>query len=137
MTKEAIHHFLELETTFTFAKTMANIPHSWICRKDYEDVTFLKVMSFIKDNGYSEKFYYLYQDMEFNHDFSDLDIKKGFKKPLPWIVLLIIAVVFSVLIYLDSQYFIIYSLFVPDCPKGTFIVIYLRTSFKKDVTLFI
>jgi len=40
--------------------------------------------------------------MEFNHDFSDLDIKKGFKKPLPWIVLLIIAVVFSVLIYLDS-----------------------------------
>jgi|TARA_B110000459_G_scaffold23060_1_gene22120 hypothetical protein len=31
MTKEAIHQFLEIETTFTFAKTMANIPHSWIC----------------------------------------------------------------------------------------------------------
>tara|TARA_B110000003_G_C16164221_1_gene344880 strand:- start:136 stop:414 length:279 start_codon:yes stop_codon:yes gene_type:complete len=57
MTKEAMHLFLETETVFTFAKTMANIPHSWICRKDYEDVKFLKVMSFIKNNGYSEKFY--------------------------------------------------------------------------------
>ena len=57
MTKKAIHQFLELETTFTFAKTMADIPHSWICRKDYEDIMFLKAMSFINDNGYSEKFY--------------------------------------------------------------------------------
>ena len=57
MTKESIHLFLESETVFTFAKTMANIPHSWICRKDYSDVKFLKVMSFIKDNGYSERFY--------------------------------------------------------------------------------
>jgi hypothetical protein len=37
-----------------------------------------------------------------NHDFSDEDFKKGFKKPLPWIILLIMIVVFSVLIYLDS-----------------------------------
>ena len=37
-----------------------------------------------------------------NHDFSDVDFKKGFKKPLPWIILLIMIVVFSVLIYLDS-----------------------------------
>ena len=66
MTKEAIQLFLELETTFTFAKTMANIPHSWICRKDYADVTFLKVMNFIRDNGYSERFYneeYIYYDI--------------------------------------------------------------------------
>ena len=66
MTKEAIHLFLESETVFTFAKTMANIPHSWICRKDYVDAKFLKVMSFIKDNGYSEKFYnkeYIYYNI--------------------------------------------------------------------------
>ena len=37
-----------------------------------------------------------------HHDFNDVDFKKGFKKPLPWIILLIIIVVFSVLIYLDS-----------------------------------
>ena len=38
-----------------------------------------------------------------NHNiWKDVDLKKGFKKPLPWIILLIIVVVFSVLIYLDS-----------------------------------
>ncbi|MDB4135024.1 hypothetical protein N9596_07510 [Flavobacteriaceae bacterium] len=57
MTKKEIYLFLEKEAKFTFAKTMANIPHSWICRKDYEGAKFLKVMSFINDNGYSEKFY--------------------------------------------------------------------------------
>ena len=45
MTKEAIHLFLESETVFTFAKTMANIPHSWICRKDYKEHKFLKAMN--------------------------------------------------------------------------------------------
>jgi hypothetical protein len=35
-----------------------------------------------------------------NHDFN-LD-KKGFKKPLPWIILLIIMIFLSVLIYLES-----------------------------------
>jgi hypothetical protein len=66
MTKEAIHLFLESETVFTFAKTMANIPHSWICRKDYEDDKFLKVMQFIRDNGYKEEFYnkeYIYYNI--------------------------------------------------------------------------
>jgi|TARA_R110000744_G_scaffold127718_2_gene234665 hypothetical protein len=57
MTKEEIHLFLELETTFTFAKSMANIPHSWICRKYYPDAVFLKVMNYINENGYKEKFY--------------------------------------------------------------------------------
>jgi hypothetical protein len=37
-----------------------------------------------------------------NHDFSDVDFKKGFKKPLPYIVILIVFVVFSILAYLDS-----------------------------------
>ncbi|MDG1831567.1 MAG: hypothetical protein P8I85_07610 [Flavobacteriaceae bacterium] len=37
-----------------------------------------------------------------HNSFKDLDLKKGFKKPLPWIILLIIVVVFSVLIYIDS-----------------------------------
>lgn len=37
-----------------------------------------------------------------HHDFRDVDFKKGVKKPLPWIILIIIIVVFSVLIYLDS-----------------------------------
>ena len=57
MTKEEIHLFLELETTFRFAKSMASIPHSWICRKYYPDSKFLTAMNFIKDNGYKEKFY--------------------------------------------------------------------------------
>lgn len=57
MTKEEIHLFLELETTFTFAKSMANIPHSWICRKYYSDAQFLTAMNYINDNGYKEKFY--------------------------------------------------------------------------------
>ena len=48
MTEEQIHHFLIHEVQFTFAKTMANIPHSWICRKDYSDLKFLEVMNFIK-----------------------------------------------------------------------------------------
>jgi len=56
-TKEEIELFLELETTFTFAKSMANIPHSWICRKYYTDDIFLAAMNFINENGYKEKFY--------------------------------------------------------------------------------
>tara|TARA_B100000963_G_scaffold357198_1_gene378823 strand:+ start:1109 stop:1264 length:156 start_codon:yes stop_codon:yes gene_type:complete len=39
-------------------------------------------------------------DFDGNHDFN-LD-KKGFKKPLPWIILLIIMIFLSALIYLDS-----------------------------------
>ena len=39
-------------------------------------------------------------DFDGIHDFN-LD-KKGFKKPLPWIILLIIMIFLSALIYLDS-----------------------------------
>ena len=67
MTEEQIHHFLIHEVQFTFAKTMANIPHSWICRKDYSDLKFLEVMNFISHNGYTEEFYgrkYTYYNIE-------------------------------------------------------------------------
>tara|TARA_B110000879_G_C11130765_1_gene495918 strand:- start:150 stop:365 length:216 start_codon:yes stop_codon:yes gene_type:complete len=46
---------------------MANIPHSWICRKDYSDLKFLEVMNFISRNGYTEEFYgrkYTYYNIE-------------------------------------------------------------------------
>lgn len=55
MTEKTVKLFLESEADFTFAKTMANIPHSWICRKDYEDTKFLKVMKFIRDNVHAEE----------------------------------------------------------------------------------
>ncbi len=35
--------------------------------------------------------------------FRDVDLKKGFKKPLPYIVILIVFIVFSILAYLDSS----------------------------------
>jgi len=66
MTKEEIHFFLDKEANFTFAKTMENIPHSWICRKNFSDNKFLKVMTFIQQNGYSDEFYsreYIYYDI--------------------------------------------------------------------------
>ena len=56
MTKEEIEDFLQ-GAKFTFAKTMARIPHSWIVRKDYNDAIFLEVMNFINNNGYQEEFY--------------------------------------------------------------------------------
>ena len=34
--------------------------------------------------------------------YKDVDFKKGFKKPLPYIIILIILIVFLVLGYLDS-----------------------------------
>ena len=37
-----------------------------------------------------------------HNSFKGLDLKKGFKKPLPSIILLILAVIFSALFYLDS-----------------------------------
>tara|TARA_B100000767_G_C19772927_1_gene541040 strand:- start:4433 stop:4723 length:291 start_codon:yes stop_codon:yes gene_type:complete len=57
MTVSEVESFLNIEAKFTFAKTMANIPHSWICRKDFSDTKFLEVMNFIEQNGYSENFY--------------------------------------------------------------------------------
>tara|TARA_B100000768_G_C11252675_1_gene364838 strand:+ start:79 stop:357 length:279 start_codon:yes stop_codon:yes gene_type:complete len=83
MKQEAIHLFLESETDFTFAKTMANIPHSWICRKDYNDVKFLKAMSFINDNGYSEKFYnkeYIYYNIN-EYKYWVMTDENGFDDP--------------------------------------------------------
>ena len=55
--KKTIEKFLTEVVKFTFAKTMAAIPHSWICRKDYNDDLFLSAMNFIKDNGKPEVFY--------------------------------------------------------------------------------
>ena len=34
-----------------------------------------------------------------NHDFSDVDFKKGFKKPLPWIILLIMIKLKNINVY--------------------------------------
>lgn len=83
MTKREIHLFLELETTFTFAKSMANIPHSWICRKYYSDSVFLKAMHFINDNGYTEKFYskeYIYYNIG-EYKYWVMTDDKGFDDP--------------------------------------------------------
>jgi len=38
-----------------------------------------------------------------NHNiWKDVDFKKGFKKPLPYVIILFMLVVFSILYYLDS-----------------------------------
>jgi len=83
MTKEEIHNFLSTEAKFTFAKTMANIPHSWIVRNRFSDSKFLEVMNFIKDNGYVEKFYskeYIYYNIgEFKYWVATDE--KGFDDP--------------------------------------------------------
>ncbi len=43
------------------------------------------------------------RSMDFNnHHDKDVDFKKGFKKPLPYIIILIVLIVFLVLGYLDS-----------------------------------
>ena len=83
MTKEEIHLFLELETTFTFAKSMANIPHSWICRKYYSDSVFLAAMNYINDNGYIGKFYskeYTYYNIG-DYKYWVITDEKGFDDP--------------------------------------------------------
>ena len=80
MTKEQVEKFLTEDVKFTFAKTMASIPHSWIVRKDYEDSTFLEVMNFIQDNGYIEKFWtkeYTYYNIG-DHKYWVMTDKKGF-----------------------------------------------------------
>ncbi|MDA7707770.1 hypothetical protein N9F14_00485 [bacterium] len=43
--------------------------------------------------------------MDFNnldHHDKDVDFKKGFKKPLPYLIILFILIVFLILGYLDS-----------------------------------
>ena len=71
MIKEQVDRFLTKEVRFTFAKTMAKIPHSWICRKYYNDELFLDVMNYIKDNGKPEMFfkaqYYYYHLGEYKY----------------------------------------------------------------------
>jgi len=57
MTTQELEQFLTEEVTFTFAKTMAAIPHSWICRKDWGEEKFFNAMNFINDNGYVEIFF--------------------------------------------------------------------------------
>ena len=38
-----------------------------------------------------------------NHNiWKDVDLKKGFKKPLPYLIILFMLIVFSILYYLDS-----------------------------------
>ena len=56
MTQEEIHLFLELETTFTFAKSKANMSPTCIYRKYYSDSVFLAALSHIDNNGYKEEF---------------------------------------------------------------------------------
>ena len=34
--------------------------------------------------------------------YKDVDFKKGFKKPLPYLIILFVFIVFSILYYLDS-----------------------------------
>ena len=83
MTEKTVQLFLESEADFTFAKTMANIPHSWICRKDYGDAKFLNVMQFIRDNGYKKEFYkkkYVYYNIN-EHKYWVLTDKLGFSDP--------------------------------------------------------
>ena len=49
--------------------------------------------------------FYLYWYMDFNNlhnHYKDVDFKKGFKKPLPYLIILFILIVFSILYYLDS-----------------------------------
>lgn len=83
MTKQEIENFLSKEAKFTFAKTMANIPHSWIMRNRFSDSKFLEVMNFIKDNGYVDKFYkkeYTYYDIG-KYKYWVMTDKKGYDDP--------------------------------------------------------
>tara|TARA_B110000285_G_C14904329_1_gene504787 strand:- start:130 stop:408 length:279 start_codon:yes stop_codon:yes gene_type:complete len=46
------------KTEFTFAKTMAAIPHSWSAKQDWHSEDFFKqVVMFIRENGVKEKFF--------------------------------------------------------------------------------
>jgi len=83
MTKTQVESFLSKDAKFTFAKTMSNIPHSWIVRNRFPDSEFLEVMNFIKDNGYAEKFYtkeYIYYNIG-EHKYWVMTDKKGFNDP--------------------------------------------------------
>tara|TARA_B110000908_G_C10266279_1_gene464283 strand:+ start:1087 stop:1362 length:276 start_codon:yes stop_codon:yes gene_type:complete len=79
--KDNIIQFLTQEVKFTFAKTMANIPHAWICRKHHSDDLFLAAMNFIKDNGKAEMFFkteYIYYTIG-EYKYWVMTDKNGFK----------------------------------------------------------
>ena len=51
--------------------------------------------------------------MDFNNlhnHYKDVDFKKGFKKPLPYLIILFILIVFSILYYLDSTFILLFIL---------------------------
>ena len=78
--------------------------------------------------------------MDFNNlhnHYKDVDFKKGFKKPLPYLIILFILIVFSILYYLDSQLYFISLISYQTAQRALYLNNLLHTSFKKDVTLFI
>ncbi len=57
MTEEEVKKILST-CRFTFARTLARTPHSWICRKDWKnDNEFLELMDYIEKNGKVEYFF--------------------------------------------------------------------------------
>ena len=57
MTKERVEELLEKQK-FTFAKTMANIPHAWSARKEWtSDKDFVDVVLFMREHGTTEYFF--------------------------------------------------------------------------------
>lgn len=55
--KEDVHKFLE-ESKFTFAKTMANIPHAWCAKSGVKNKDLYEsAVSHIRDHGVVEYFY--------------------------------------------------------------------------------
>lgn len=67
LTRDLIQKTLEAQK-WTFAKTMAKIPHEWVYKKTYKGngVSMPDIAIFIKENGYTEYFYgkpYKYLDL--------------------------------------------------------------------------
>lgn len=56
MNKQKVDELLN-KAFFKFAKTMANIPHSYTVKKTWDSQTFLDVVKFINENGVKERFY--------------------------------------------------------------------------------
>ena len=57
MTNERVAELLEKQK-FTFAKTMANIPHAWSERKEWtNDKDFVDVVLFMREHGKTEYFF--------------------------------------------------------------------------------
>lgn len=59
MTETAVQEWLDSKK-WTFAKTMAQIPHEWVCKWNMpksEYSTFQEVVAWIQENGQPEQFY--------------------------------------------------------------------------------